>query len=107
MLRLPPYRIRPPRNQQSIPFPRAALLARQGKSVQYHPKKNSQIKALWQVELNNLDALLISHFTLDADNIVQGDIQDYASLTGQLHRTFHQLNTEDGAGILRIITQSP
>ncbi len=90
-----------------FPFPEQHFWLDKVKVCSITPKKNSQIKALWQVELNNLDALLISHFTLDADNIVQGDIQDYASLTGQLHRTFHQLNTEDGAGILRIITQSP
>lgn len=62
---------------------------------------------LWQVEFNNIDALLISHFTIDSHQIVQGDIQDYASLTGKLHRTFHQIDTEQGLRILRIVTQVP
>lgn len=89
------------------PFPEQHFWLGKDKVCSIIPKKSDLVKELWQVELNNLEALLISHFTLDADNIVQGDIQDYASLTGQLHRTYHQLHSEDGAGMLRIITQSP
>ena len=89
------------------PFPEQHFWLGKEKVCSIIPKKSDLVKELWQVELNNLEALLISHFTLDADNIVQGDIQDYASLTGQLHRTYHQLHSEDGAGMLRIITQSP
>lgn len=67
----------------------------------------NQDKMLWQVELYNIDDLLISHFTIDAHFIVCGDIQDHASLTGKLQRTFHEVEDEQGIRRLRIITQNP
>ncbi|PIW62015.1 toxin-antitoxin system YwqK family antitoxin [Shewanella sp. CG12_big_fil_rev_8_21_14_0_65_47_15] len=91
----------------SSPFPEQHFWLGKEKVCSIIPKQNGQTKELRQVELNNLEALLRSHFTLDADNIVQGDIQDYASLTGKLHRTFHQIDTEQGLRILRIVTQAP
>lgn len=60
-----------------------------------------------QVELNNIDELTISRFSVTLDFIVQGDIQDYASLTGKLNRTIHQLEANHSTVGLRIISQTP
>ncbi|MCI2965428.1 MULTISPECIES: toxin-antitoxin system YwqK family antitoxin [Shewanella] len=90
-----------------LPFPEQHFWLGTEKVCSITAQKNHQETTLWQAELNNREDLLISHFTLDADYKVQGDIQDYASLTGQLHRTYHQLDSEDGAGMLRIVTQTP
>ncbi|MGL5469378.1 MAG: toxin-antitoxin system YwqK family antitoxin [Shewanella sp.] len=64
-------------------------------------------QARWQVALVNLQELVICRFYVDEDYRVQGDMQDFGSLTGKLQRTFHQIETEQGQNLLRIVTQSP
>ncbi|MCL1088151.1 toxin-antitoxin system YwqK family antitoxin [Shewanella profunda] len=71
------------------------------------PTIPNQPNMLWKVELYNIEALLISRFNIDPHFIVCGDIQDHASLTGKLQRTFHEVEDEHGISSLRVITQTP
>lgn len=64
-------------------------------------------QARWKVALVNPQELVICRFHVDAEHRVQGDMQDFGSLTGKLQRTFHQIETEQGQNLLRIVTQSP
>ena len=71
------------------------------------PHPNNAQQTLWQVELYNQQDLVTCHFIIDSTHTVQGDMQDFSSLTGKLQRTLHQIHTEQGRSLLRIITLSP